>query len=93
MCGAGCGMFDAEDEQEIALAEVPDAVMKAAQGAVEGIVLTEAEMEQEDGRVVYEVEGMADGQEYEMEITAAGEVLEVEREDGDDDEEEDNDDD
>ena len=89
-CCLGCASTECEfeDEKEIALSQVPEKAVQAAQNAVEGIVLTEAEVETEDGREVYELEGMADGIEYEIEVTADGSVLEVEREDDD---EEDND--
>ena len=62
---------------EIALKEVPGTVQ-------------ETEMEQEDGKQVYEIEILtADGQEMEVEIDAqTGAVLEVEA-DGDDDDDDD----
>jgi len=59
---------------------VPEPALTAAQGAVEGITLTEAEMETEDGQTVYVLEGEAAGKEYEIEVTADGKVLEVEEE-------------
>ncbi len=67
-----------EDEQEIPLSEVPPAVLAAAQQAVPGIVIEEAELEKEDGQTVYELSGSADGREYEIEISGTGEILEVE---------------
>jgi uncharacterized membrane protein YkoI len=70
---------------EVPLAEVPDAVKKAAQKAVPGIVLTEAEKQTRGKRVSYELEGKAGKKEYELEITAKGKVLEVEVEDEADD--------
>ncbi|MHC4517043.1 MAG: PepSY domain-containing protein [Planctomycetota bacterium] len=102
-CAMGCAVLDSgsEDEQEIPLSEVPAEALQAARAAVDGITLTEAEMEEEDGQTVYVVEGTADGVEYEIEVAADGKVLEVEQEDeedeedeeGDDDDEEDDDDD
>ena len=89
----GCSNINTEYEEEIALAKVPPAVLKAAQGAVDGIVIEEAEVEVEDGQTYYVLEGMADGQEYEIEVTSAGKVLEVEQEDEDDDHDDDEDDD
>jgi len=85
---AGCGAIEDafEDEKEIPLSEVPQEVLTAAELAVEGITLTEAEVEEEDGLMVYELEGTANGIEYEIEVTADGRVLEVEQEDKDDDE-------
>jgi hypothetical protein len=88
-CGLGCASLDDmfENEKEIPLSRVPKAAVAAAQGAVEGITLTEAEVEEEDGQKVYVLEGTANDTEYEIEVTAEGEVLEVEKEDedGDDD--------
>ncbi|MDP6523051.1 MAG: PepSY domain-containing protein [Kiritimatiellia bacterium] len=77
---AGCATFEDlfEKEQEIELSAVPAAALNAAKGAVKGIVLTEAEMEEEDGQVLYELEGTANGKTYEIEVTAEGKVLEVE---------------
>ena len=94
-CILGCAYLESgsEDEKEIPLSQVPKAAVAAAQGAVEGITLTEAEVEEEDGRTVYELEGTANGTEYEIEVTADGTVLEVAEEAEDDDEDDDSDDD
>ena len=83
------GDDDDDDEVEIPLSEVPAEALKAAQGAVDGITITEAEMEKEDGQTVYELEGKANGKEYEIEVTAEGKVLEVEEETEDDEEDDD----
>ncbi|HET6202919.1 MAG TPA: PepSY domain-containing protein [Planctomycetota bacterium] len=80
---------DDGDDQEIALADVPANVKEAAIGAVPGLVLTEAEIEVEDGVTVYSLEGTADGKEYEVEVASDGRVLEVEAEDDEDDDGED----
>ncbi|TKJ37031.1 MAG: hypothetical protein CEE38_09005 [Planctomycetes bacterium B3_Pla] len=95
ICGLGCASLDDlfENEKEIPLSEVPAAAVKAAQGAVEGVTLTEAEVEEEDGETVYILDGTADGKEYEIEVTAEGKVLEVEEETEDDEEYDDKDDD
>jgi len=87
ICILGCASLESmsEDEKEISLSQVPAAAMKAAENAVENITITEAEIEEEDGQVVFELEGITDGIEYEIEVTADGKVLEVEREDEDDD--------
>lgn len=80
---------DADDieevEDEIPLSEVPENVKKAALAAVPGIVFEEASRETEDGTLVYELEGEADGKEYEIEVTEAGEVIKIEVDDEDDD--------
>ena len=80
ICLVGCECIESmfEKEKEIPLSEVPRATLTAAEGAVEGITLTEAEMEKEDGKTIYDLEGTADGKTYEIEVTAEGEVLEVE---------------
>ncbi len=69
------------DEEHIPLADVPASVMEAAVAAVEGIKITEAEVEVEDGNKVYELEGKANGVEYEIEVSEDGTVLEVEEDD------------
>lgn len=66
-------------EQELALAQVPQIVKDAALAAVPGLVLEEAEQESEDGALIYALEGRADGKEYELEVSAAGKVLEIEK--------------
>jgi hypothetical protein len=78
-----------ESEELVALAQVPQAVKKAAQDAVPGIVLKEAERETGKSGVVYCVHGTAAGEFVEVEVSASGEVLEIER--GDDDDEGDDD--
>ena len=83
-CVSGCSSFESmyENEKEIPLSNVPVVAVDAAQQAVENITLTEAEVEKE-GRMVYVLEGTADGKEYEIEVTADGKVLDVEQEDMD----------
>ena len=75
----GCATTE-EHEESVPMSEVPAPVLEAAQAAVEGIVLSEAEVEMEDGQLVYEIEGKVNGKEYSIEVTADGEVLEVEEE-------------
>ena len=73
----------AENEKEIPLDKVPTAVLEAAQKAVPGIKLTEAEVERTIKGLVYEIEGTLDGKEYEIEVSSDGKVLEIEEEDED----------
>ena len=85
-----------EKEREIPLSEVPEQVIAAARAAVEGITLTEAEIEETRKGLIYEIEGFVGDTEYEIEITTEGDVIEVEIEndhDDDEDEDRDNDDD
>ena len=95
ICGLGCASLDDlfEKEKDVPLSDVPAEALKAAQGAVDGITITEAEMEKEDGKTVYVFEGEASGKEYEIEVTPEGKVLEVEEKSGNDKEDEDKDDD
>lgn len=87
---AAAGMaFSAEEaegsEEKVPLDQVPAAVKDAATKAVAGLTLTEAEVEVEDGVTVYELDGTADGKEYEVKVTADGKVLKAEQEDEDED--------
>jgi hypothetical protein len=66
---------DAEHELTVPLTALPPAVLDAARKAVEGIELQEAEVE---SVLVYELEGEVGEKEYELEVTAEGQVLEVE---------------
>jgi hypothetical protein len=91
--GGTAAFMDDEGEAEVALDQVPEAVMKAARAAVPGIVIEEAEREVENGVLVYELEGTANGKEYEIEVSADGKVLEIEEDDEDDDDDDDDDDD
>ncbi len=94
-CGSGASAARAMDggaDEAVAIADLPDAVRAAAARAVPGIVLEEAEREFENGRWIYSVEGEAGGTEWDLEITPAGKVLEVEQDDDDDDDEDDDDD-
>jgi len=75
----------AEEEKEgqdekVALNQVPAVVLKAAQDAVKGIVLTEAEKETKGADVVYELKGKVGAKVYEIKVSAAGKVLKVEEE-------------
>ena len=72
---------DEADEQEVnvPLANVPRLVLDAAQAALPGFVASSAEMEQEDGQTVYSLSGTLDGEDIEIEISATGAVLEIER--------------
>lgn len=75
----------AEINKEIPLNKVPDVVLKAAQKAVPGIILTEAAVEKTRKGVVYVIEGTLDGKEYEIDLSSDGKVLEIKEENDDDD--------
>lgn len=78
-----------EKERDIPLSEVPEQVIAAAKAAVEGIILTDAEIEETRKGLIYEIEGYVGDTEYEIEITPEGEVIEVEIENDDDDDDDD----
>jgi uncharacterized membrane protein YkoI len=69
-----------EEGKEIPVSQVPKAAMDAAQNAAKGVNLTEASVEEEKGQTVYTLEGKADGKDYEIEVTADGNVLKVKQE-------------
>lgn len=81
--GPGDDDGDEADEQEraVALADVPRAVLDAANAAVPGATWTSAIVEVEDGAEVYELTGTVDGGEVEVEVSATGKVLEIEHDD------------
>ena len=69
-----------DDDEEIPLSDVPARVLEAANKAVPGGEVKEVEKELRDGVVIYEVEKLVDGTEYEIEVTADGVVKEIEQE-------------
>ena len=69
-----------EDDEKISLDAVPSGVRSAAEGAVSGIVFSAAERETENGTTVYTLKGAANGKKYDVEVNAAGKVIEVEDE-------------
>jgi hypothetical protein len=98
LLAAACQTMDRETE--IAVDQVPAAVLAAAQKKVPGLVVEVACKEVEGGVLVYCLEGEAGGKDWEVDVTADGKVLEAEElededgdEDDDEDEEEDEDDD
>jgi hypothetical protein len=70
---------DEGEDQAIALDQVPSAVLDAARAALPGVVLTSAELEQEDGQFLYSLSGMLGDERVEIEVTPDGRVLEIER--------------
>ena len=76
---------DGDDEEEIALDQVPQAAKDAALAELPGFVIETAEKETENGQVLYGLEGTVNGEPYEVEVTADGQVIEVEKEDDEDD--------
>ena len=68
------------EEQEIALADVPDNVIAAAKAKISGLVIAEAEIEREKNSIEYELEGSANKVDYEIEVEVnnEGKVIKVE---------------
>jgi hypothetical protein len=75
------GDDEGEHELEIPLSSVPQKVRAAAEKAVPGIKLSEAEVE---SVLAYELTGAAQGKRYEIEVTSEGQVLEAEQATDDD---------
>ncbi|MBN2312326.1 MAG: PepSY-like domain-containing protein [Sedimentisphaerales bacterium] len=75
---------DDEEEVEISLDDVPAAVKATMLKEAAGAVIEEVVKETENGKVVYEAEFEADGQEVEIEVSPDGTLLEREIEKDDD---------
>lgn len=63
------------------MAEVPAAVVAAAEAEFPGIRFTEAELETRGDAEVYELEGIFEDKEIEIKLTPEGEVLSTREED------------
>ncbi len=68
---------------------IPPHIRAAAEASMRGIRITEIEREVLDRKIVYEVEGLADGKRYDILVSEAGKVLKIEVDDDDEDEDED----
>jgi len=69
---------DDEEDEKIPLDRLPEAVRKAAEGAVPGVRLTDADRKEKKGRVFFEIDGEAGGKRYEIRVSPEGKVLKVE---------------
>jgi hypothetical protein len=67
-------------DEKIPLDKVPKAVLDAIKGRFPGADITSVEKENEDGKVVYDVELKHQGRKYEMDIKEDGTILEIEKE-------------
>ena len=70
---------DRDDDREQPVASVPAKVLSAARDRIPGFTLTEAVRRENAGVSVYELEGVARGQNYELDVTPGGRVLRVDR--------------
>ena len=66
---------------DIELKELPQSVVMAIEKRFPGATLLEAEKDEDDGRVEYEVEIRHDGKRYEVEVTQDGRITDIDRED------------
>ena len=57
------------EEQEIPLTAVPEHVLAAAESALSGVQLIEAELVSSDSLLIYELEGLRNDTEYEIFIS------------------------
>lgn len=88
---SGLGLFSAafvlysfafaDQEEEILLTEVPEAVLAAVQNAKKDVTLKSAERIYRDSKMYYEIEGDVDGSELEFTVTPEGEIVSTEEED------------
>jgi uncharacterized membrane protein YkoI len=75
-----CSESEEEAEVEIPVPAVPAKVISAAENALPGIEITEAEIERHEDDVVYELEGNLEGKKVEIEIHPDGTIKKVEEE-------------
>ena len=71
------------EEQEIPLTAVPEHVLAAAESALSGVQLIEAELVSSDSLLIYELEGLRNDTEYEIFISHEGELMKIERDEDD----------
>jgi uncharacterized membrane protein YkoI len=71
---------DCEEAKDIELSAIPIKVKTAVFQKVPGIKLTEAEVKIKSSGTVYEVEGNANGYDYEIKVTREGNIQKVEKE-------------
>ena len=80
VAGAATGL--AWDEEEMSLSQVPAQVREALLKLAAGAKITEVEREKKHGIVTYEAEWEVNGREAEAEVTADGDLIEMEEEIG-----------
>lgn len=67
-------------DNEIPLSEIPPAVSAAAKAQIPGLRIENADVQQRGEARLYEIDGTANGRDYELTLTADGRVLHVESE-------------
>jgi uncharacterized membrane protein YkoI len=83
-----------DDEREVSLGEMPDAVTATILAQAQGNTINEIEVEMANGQAVYEAEVIVNGREVDIRVAADGTLLaqEADDEEGDDENEEADDD-
>jgi len=69
-------------EPKVSVADIPPAVAAAVNAAQPGIIITQAELKEREGRRYYDVEGEVNGAEIELDLLETGEtwtVVEIQR--------------
>lgn len=66
-------------DNDIPKNEVPANVLSAAKAEIPGFILEEADLQQRGAARLFELQGRANGHPYEIDITADGRVLRIER--------------
>jgi hypothetical protein len=92
LLGGGAALWaivNNHNDETVVLSDVPAKVLDAANNAVPDGQITGVEKEVEGGQIIYEVEKVANGVEYDIDVTADGVVMEVEKEDDDEGEDDD----
>lgn len=74
-----------DDDVEAPVSGVPAKALEAANSAVPGGEIAKVEKEVGNSGIIYEVEKVVDGVEYDIDVTADGVVKEVGTEDDEDD--------
>jgi uncharacterized membrane protein YkoI len=85
---------DEEDKDEgvtVTLGDLPDAVQATVTKEAQSGEIGEIEKEEEDGKVVYDVDVKIDGKKFELKIAADGKLLKKEADEDGDEEDDDND--
>jgi hypothetical protein len=80
--GTRAGAANSTAKADIPLDSVPQVVVDAAAKAVRGLSLTEAKLRTKKSGIVFKLEGVAGGKEYDLKVDSRGRVLGIEQ-DGD----------
>jgi hypothetical protein len=81
----GCSSAEAQKRPKAAIdvQRLPEPVVIAAHSAVKDLQIVKAKQRHKKEEIVYKLDGLAGGKEYEFKITADGRILDMEQEDAD----------